>query len=209
VRATVPVTKDLENRQLEVNSAPYFSLVPRLNMLYMAPWTASKGESMKIRRALLALSSLAVGMVLSACKSCTAQHNPRPDQERFKMEEANANQAIETLNPDGSVPAPKAVASSGGAGGGGVGVEKYNAFCVPCHDADGTASSPAAAAMSPRPRNFTDAKWQASVDDARIAKVIKEGGASVGLSATMAPWGATLSDAEITEIVKHIRSFKK
>ncbi|WP_176736231.1 c-type cytochrome [Oligoflexus tunisiensis] len=164
---------------------------------------------MKIRRTLLALSSLAVGMVLSACKSCTAQHDPRPAQERFKQEEANANQAIETLNPDGSVPAPKAVASSGGAGGGGAGVEKYNSFCVPCHDADGTASSPAAAAMNPRPRNFTDAKWQASVDDARIAKVIKEGGASVGLSATMAPWGATLSDAEITEIVKHIRTFKK
>jgi mono/diheme cytochrome c family protein len=174
----------------------------------MAPWTASKGESMKIRRALLALSSLAVGMVLSACKSCTEQHDPRPAQERFQQEEANANQAIETLNPDGSVPAPKAVASSGGATGG-VGQEKYNQFCVACHDADGSASGPAAAAMNPRPRNLADAKWQASVDDARITKVIKEGGASVGLSATMAPWGGALSDTEIAEVVKYVRTLKK
>jgi mono/diheme cytochrome c family protein len=174
----------------------------------MAPWTASKGESMKIRRTLLALSSLAFGMVLSACKSCTEQHDPRPAQERFKQEETNANQAMETLNPDGSVPAPKAVASSGGASGG-VGQEKYNQFCVACHGNDGAANGPGALAMNPKPRNFTDAKWQASVDDAHITKVIKEGGAAVGLSPTMAPWGAALNDAEIAEVVKYVRSFKK
>jgi mono/diheme cytochrome c family protein len=174
----------------------------------MAPWTASKGESMKIRRTLLALSSLAVGMVLSACKSCTEQHDPRPAQERFKQEETNANQAIETLNPDGSVPAPKVVASSGGASGG-VGQEKYNQFCVACHDSDGAAKGPGALAMNPKPRNLTDAKWQASVDDAHITKVIKEGGAAVGLSPTMAPWGGALNDAEIAEVVKYVRSFKK
>ena len=46
-------------------------------------------------------------------------------------------------------------------------------------------NSPTALAMQPRPRNLTDATWQGSVDDAHIAKVIREGGASVGLSATM------------------------
>jgi mono/diheme cytochrome c family protein len=174
----------------------------------MAPWTASKGESMKIRRTLLALSSLAFGMCLSACKSCTEQHDPRPDQKRFKQEETNANQAIEKLNSDGSVPAPKAVAGAGGVTGG-VGQEKFEQFCAPCHDADGTASGPGATALNPKPRNFTDAKWQASVDDAHIAKVIKEGGASVGLSASMAPWGSTLSDADIKEVVKWVRHFNK
>lgn len=163
---------------------------------------------MKIRRTLLALASLAFGMSMSACKSCTAQHDPRPALERFNQEETNANQAIETLNPDGSVPAPKAVSSGGGATGG-VGQEKFEQFCSPCHGVDGTASGPAAVAMNPRPRNFTDAKWQGSVDDAHIAKTIKEGGASVGLSPTMAPWGATLNDGDIKEVVKWVRHFKK
>ena len=35
--------------------------------------------------------------------------------------------------------------------------------------------------------NRTDPAWQGSVDDARIAKVIAEGGGAVGLSPTMAP----------------------
>jgi mono/diheme cytochrome c family protein len=47
------------------------------------------------------------------------------------------------------------------------------------------------------------------VDDAHITKVIKEGGAAVGLSPTMAPWGGALNDAEIAEVVKYVRSFKK
>jgi mono/diheme cytochrome c family protein len=47
------------------------------------------------------------------------------------------------------------------------------------------------------------------VDDAHIHKVIKEGGTSVGLSATMAPWGAAINDAEIDNIVKYIRHFGK
>ena len=42
--------------------------------------------------------------------------------------------------------------------------------------------------MNPKPRAFTDAVRQDLVDDAHIAKVIKEGGAAVGLSVTMAPW---------------------
>ena len=161
---------------------------------------------MKIRRTLLVLSSLAFGMVLSACKSCTEQHNPWPVRERFKQEETNANQVIERLNPDGTVPAPKVVAVGAS---GGVGQEKYEQFCSACHGADGAAAGPIVAALNPKPRNLADAKWQASVDDAHIYKVIKEGGASVGLSATMAPWGAALSDAEITEVTKWVRQFKK
>ena len=84
----------------------------------------------------------------------------------------------------------------------------YGMYCASCHGADGAANSPTAAALNPKPRAFTDAKWQASVDDAHIAKVIKEGGAAVGLSPTMAPWGASLSDEQIAEIVKVVRSFK-
>ena len=162
---------------------------------------------MKIRRALLAISSLSFGMVLSACKSCTEQHNPNPARQLFQKEEAHANQEIEKLNPDGSIPAPKA--APGSVASGGVGQSKFEQFCAPCHGADGAAASPGALAMNPKPRNLTDAKWQASVDDAHIAKVIKEGGASVGLSGTMAAWGGLLNDAEIAEVTKWVRHFKK
>lgn len=89
------------------------------------------------------------------------------------------------------------------------GQKTYDTFCVACHGATGKADGPGALALNPKPRNFTDKEWQGKVDDAHIAKVIKEGGASVGLSATMAPWGAAIPDAEIANVVKYVRHFGK
>ena len=83
----------------------------------------------------------------------------------------------------------------------------YTTYCASCHGADGAANSPTAMALNPKPRNFTDKAWQKSVDDSRITKVIKEGGAAVGLSATMAPWGAVLSDDDIKGLVSYVRKF--
>ena len=90
-----------------------------------------------------------------------------------------------------------------------VGKSKYDMYCVACHGADGKANGAAAAAMKPRPRNFTDKKWQASVDDARLVKVLKEGGASVGLSSSMAAWSGVLTDDEINAVVAYVRDFGK
>ncbi len=165
---------------------------------------------MTLRSQMFALTSIALGLSLSACRSCTEQHNPRPLQEKIANESATANAPVEKLNPDGTVPAPTASATSANGGAAKTaGVQKFEQFCAACHGVDGQANGPGALAMNPKPRNLTDAKWQASVDDAHIAKVIKEGGASVGLSSTMAPWGSVVNDQEITEMVAHIRSFKK
>ncbi len=168
---------------------------------------------MKIGRTLLVLSTLSFGLLLTACKSCVEQHNPRPIQTLQNQEAARANAPQEKLNADGTAPAAAptdagaAPAVAGGAKS--PGVEKFEQFCAACHGVDGQANGPSAQAMNPKPRNFTDARWQESVDDAHIAKVIKEGGASVGLSATMAPWGSVVSDSEVKEIIAHIRSLKK
>ena len=90
-----------------------------------------------------------------------------------------------------------------------LGKQKFETFCVACHGIDGKANGPAALAMQPRPRNLTDKNWQKSVDDARLRKVLKEGGQSVGLSATMASWGGVLSDDDIVAVVKYVRQFGK
>ena len=90
-----------------------------------------------------------------------------------------------------------------------LGKQKFETFCVACHGIDGKANGPAALAMQPRPRNLTDKNWQKSVDDARLRKVLKEGGQSVGLSATRASWGGVLSDDDIVAVVKYVRQFGK
>lgn len=168
---------------------------------------------MKSRQLLTFLTSAIIAISMTGCNACTEQHNPRPDQAKFAKERATAHEAKPKLKEDGSLPeAPKPAADSStkvAAATENAGVQKYKQFCTACHGADGMASGPAAAAMNPKPRNLTSAEWQASVDDAHIAKVIKEGGASVGLSATMAPWGAVINDDEIQQIVTYIRSLKK
>lgn len=79
--------------------------------------------------------------------------------------------------------------------------------CVTCHGPDGSGNGPGAAALAVKPRSFRDPNWQASVDNQRIAKVIVEGGASVGLNEAMAP-NPDLKDkpAVVEQLVKKVRS---
>ena len=165
---------------------------------------------MKLRQIFVQIGAALGLLTLTGCNACTEQHDPRPDQARFEKEREVGNAPIKKLNKDGTLPKVEEVKTSATAStGGSSGTKKYQQFCAPCHGADGAAGGPTAAAMNPKPRDFTESSWQSSVDDAKIAKVIKEGGAAVGLSPTMAPWGAMVSDSEITEMVKLIRSFKK
>ncbi len=83
----------------------------------------------------------------------------------------------------------------GAAGGGGINVnagpaaarEIYNQRCTTCHGASGTGDGPAGAALTPRPRSFSDQQWQALTTDDQLRRVIVQGGAAVGKSPLMPP----------------------
>ena len=82
--------------------------------------------------------------------------------------------------------------------------------CSVCHGEHGLGDGPGGAALNPKPRNFTDATWQASVDDDHIKKTITEGGAAVGKSPAMAPNPDLKSKPELLNaLVKYVRSLKK
>ncbi|MBZ5713354.1 c-type cytochrome [Nannocystis pusilla] len=61
----------------------------------------------------------------------------------------------------------------------------FDTRCANCHGPHGRGDGPAGRGLSPRPRDFGDPAWQASVDDDRLRRVIVGGGAAVGLSAHM------------------------
>lgn len=84
--------------------------------------------------------------------------------------------------------------------------EKFTTFCAPCHGSAGKGDGLAAAALNPKPRNFTDGELMNAKTDAQLIRAIKEGGAAVGLSSFMPTWAGQLSDEEIKEIVTFIRS---
>lgn len=86
----------------------------------------------------------------------------------------------------------------------------WTSRCVSCHGAGGQGDGAAAAALDPKPRSFTSAKWQASVTDDHIKKVIVGGGTVVGKSALMAPNPDLKGkDAVLNLLVKKVRSFAK
>ena len=136
--------------------------------------------------------------------ACMDQYNPLPYWKQFTTERQVTSEKHVALTEKGEVP-PREVS------GGDVdpATAKFNSLCSACHGAEGNADSPAVASMNPKPRNFHDKTWQAKVDDAHIAKVIKEGGAANGLSGTMPPWGAVISDEDVKALVAKIRAWGK
>jgi hypothetical protein len=75
--------------------------------------------------------------------------------------------------------------------------EIFATRCTPCHGPEGWGNGLAAASLNPHPRNFHDARWQASVDDRHIETIIQGGGPSVGKSDLM-PSNPDLVDRPLT-----------
>jgi mono/diheme cytochrome c family protein len=85
----------------------------------------------------------------------------------------------------------------------------FDTTCVVCHGKDGKGDGPGAAALNPKPRNYTDVKWQEEVKDDELKKAILEGGAAVGKSAAMPPNPQLKSKPKVVdELVKIVRGFK-
>lgn len=122
-------------------------------------------------------------------------------------------------------PAPGGAATevvpSGGSGGGKAGGAAaadpeaetearylFEGTCAICHGATGHGDGTAAANLNPKPRNYSDKAWQASVTDDDLRAIILKGGAAVGKSPMM-PGQAQLADkpAVVDALVAIIRGF--
>ena len=144
------------------------------------------------------VSFVASCVLMNACDwNSKEDYHPKQGYESFLQQQVDAKAAAEKSGK-GEV---AALAEPG--------KQSFETYCVACHGANGKADGPAALAMNPKPRNFTDKTWQAKVNDEHVAKVIREGGASVGLSATMGPWGSVLNEGEIKNVVQYVRAFSK
>lgn len=82
--------------------------------------------------------------------------------------------------------------------------------CAQCHGESGRGDGLAAAQLDPKPRNYTDKKWQKSVTDKEIRDTILKGGAAMGKSPLM-PANPNLHDKpEVLDgMVELVRSFAK
>ncbi len=82
--------------------------------------------------------------------------------------------------------------------------------CTPCHGPKGAGDGPGSAGLTPKPRNFTDAEWQKSVNDNHIETIIKFGGAAVGKSPAMPSNPDLMAKPDVVSALREIiRGFKK
>jgi len=88
--------------------------------------------------------------------------------------------------------------------------QMFAGVCAMCHGLDGTGNGPAAETLKPKPRNYTDAAWQASVTDEDLKMTILKGGQATGKSPSMPGNPQLEGQPEVLDgLVKIIRGFKK
>jgi len=85
--------------------------------------------------------------------------------------------------------------------------ENWTKHCVSCHAKDGKGQTKAGRAAGVK--DFTDAKYQATLTDEQMFKQIKEGMKDKNGKEKMKPYGGVLSDDEIKDLVKFVRGLKK
>lgn len=80
--------------------------------------------------------------------------------------------------------------------------------CAVCHGTSGEGDGMAAANLNPKPRNYTDKSWQASVTDEQLKQIIVQGGEKMGKSLMM-PANPDLQDQPqvVDGLVQIIRKF--
>jgi mono/diheme cytochrome c family protein len=86
----------------------------------------------------------------------------------------------------------------------------YNAKCARCHGFDGAGHGPFSDSLHPKPHNYTDPAWQASVTDDQIKEIILRGGLNMGKSPAMPGSPMLKKRPEVLNgLVQLIRSFSK
>ncbi len=93
-------------------------------------------------------------------------------------------------------------------GDAGKGATTFRTLCVSCHGETGKGDGAAAAALTPKPCNFTDPVNAERLTDEHVYKTIKDGGAAVGRSPLMVAWSSTLKDDQIRDVAAYVLSFK-
>jgi mono/diheme cytochrome c family protein len=83
----------------------------------------------------------------------------------------------------------------------------FSSLCTPCHGESGRGDGAAGRALQTHPADFTDCQRMSKETDDKVFRVIKEGGASSGLSSEMQPWSKAFDDEEIRGLVTYVRTF--
>ncbi|MBI1946268.1 MAG: cytochrome c [Deltaproteobacteria bacterium] len=150
------------------------------------------------------LVSAAFALALSACSEQKPAEPAPPPPPPVKPVEA----AAPVVDPAAAAAAAPAAAAPAAGDPKAEADQIFATRCTVCHGATGKGDGPGAAALNPKPRDYSDAAWQKSITDDVLAKVILEGGQAIGKSPLMAPSPDLKGKPEVVKaLVAKVRSF--
>ncbi|RME21894.1 MAG: cytochrome c [Deltaproteobacteria bacterium] len=85
----------------------------------------------------------------------------------------------------------------------------YVLHCASCHGMRGRGDGWQAPSLQVQPPDFSRPDFWTRVRYDDLKRAIREGGASVGLSAEMPAFGGELTDEQIDRIVEYLRTFER
>jgi caa(3)-type oxidase subunit IV len=137
--------------------------------------------------------------VNDAAFAATARGIPAPHGEEHAAEGVATTAAPTPAGTDGHAAAEPAFDARGA----------YMTMCVTCHGPAGHGDGPGAAALNPRPADFSDPAFWAGKPDAELVRAIREGGAAVGRSPSMPPWGSLYSETQAGALVAYLKTLRR
>jgi cytochrome c oxidase cbb3-type subunit 3 len=84
----------------------------------------------------------------------------------------------------------------------------YTKYCTICHGDQGKGDGFNAYNLDPKPRDFTDPRAMAGIDDATMLAVITGGGKAVNKSPLMPAWGRRMNKLEIEYVIEYIKALE-
>jgi len=163
----------------------------------------------------MTFSLMVFPMACSDTESSKPATTPPPAAERETSPPAPPP-ASATPAPSASSEAPAADTADFAGGDATAGKEVYGLYCATCHGPSGTGDGPGAAALDPKPRDFTEGAFKYDPNNNGetgepndLALIVRDGAAKYGGSANMTPWGAALSDQQLKDVVAYVQSLSK
>src|SRR3989337_4432595 len=89
------------------------------------------------------------------------------------------------------------------------GKEFYAKHCAGCYGPTGKGDGPAAAALNPKPNDFTNKAYMAGLKDQYLFDLIQKGGAAVGKSPLIPPFGSKMQDGGIRGRIAYLKTLAK
>ncbi len=94
--------------------------------------------------------------------------------------------------------------TSGSPAATGAGQAVYETRCAPCHGVEGRGDGPAAAGVTPRPRNFRDPDFWNGRSSEQLLLVVRDGKPGT----LMPPFEGALDKEQIDAVVAYIQTFR-